>query len=422
MNQQVFISYQSEDENWAARLADTLVAFGVNVWHDHGASNGLRIGELWKPALEQAIDESSEMIVLWSQKLKCDATSVAHQEIHRMQGLVQQAGSQRRFIPVLLDDSSFEKHWALGPYQGEISLKPYYSKAGAAGADTIREVDWYAAVLRILMLFDVSGVVEVPYVVGAMTNAQAKQLQNSPKKWAQDLNAYQAVKALREQTMPFSPAEYGDTPDDWKPFSHLPELEKVAVSELIRQYDYAKRDYELETGRKPKWALVSYSAELLSDDVHARNRARDAMRAKSLVVLDPMSLLHKTVYQNLITNWGLQGRDNVFVIGLAPCAYQMHPAFRDLMPKVSNEMTRLLEAAYQRFSKPFWAEDQCVLEVGHHNQFARWLQVAADDVIKAGKSPLRGSMNPGMRLRARSAAPQAPGAGVVLMTGGAGRP
>jgi hypothetical protein len=79
---------------------------------------------LWKPALQHAIDESSEMIVLWSQKLKGDATSVAHQEINRMQGLVQQPGSQRRFIPVLLDDSSFENHWALGPAPPSTAIPP----------------------------------------------------------------------------------------------------------------------------------------------------------------------------------------------------------------------------------------------------------------------------------------------------------
>ena len=216
--------------------------------------------------------------------------------------------------------------------------------------------------------------------------------------------------------VPFDPDQYGSTPESWKPFSHVPELHEQTIANLIFNYDQAKRQYIVDDGGKPKWVLVSYSLDLLSDDGDRRKRAREALDKKCLVVLDPMSLLHKTVYKSIVNTWGLQGRENAFVIGLAACEVQMHADFRQTIPALSAHMKSLLDATYDRFAEPFARFEQCVLEVGHEHQFARWLQVAADAIITAGKSPLRfGSMNPAVRKRVRSSVPATPGAELVRM-------
>jgi hypothetical protein len=193
-------------------------------------------------------------------------------------------------------------------------------------------------------------------------------------------------------------------------------LAEQTIGDLISDYDYAKRQHVIKVGNKPKWVLVPYSTDLMSSEPDLRRRAREAMDKKCLVILDPMSLLHKTVYQEIVNNWGLQGRENAFVIGLAPCDFHMHVDFQQVIPIVAGQMKALLHATYDRFAQPFDPEDQCVLEVAHQHQFARWLQVAADSIITAGKSPLRfGTMNPAYRRRIRSLAPAATGAGVVVM-------
>src|SRR5262245_9501003 len=98
---QVFISYKSDDESWAARVADTLEGFGVKVWRDHGARAGLHPGEEWRPELGAAIENSSDMVVLWSKELGRNASAVAHREIALMEKLRSQDPT-RRFIPILL--------------------------------------------------------------------------------------------------------------------------------------------------------------------------------------------------------------------------------------------------------------------------------------------------------------------------------
>ena len=275
---QVFISYKSEDGSWAARLADTLTGFGLNVFRDHSTKNGIRIGEQWNAALDAAVRRSTHMVVLWSKKLKDEyATSVAREEITLMRQLQQQGGTQR-FVPVLLDGSPIDRHLELGPYQGEISLERLYARVGPAGADKIRDPEWYAALMQLLELFEVRDITEVRYAVGAMTRKQATDLQRDPARWAQDLDAYKAVQALRLKTLPYDPDQYGDTPDDWKPFPDT----ATTIGDLITDYDKAKRHHALQQEKVPKWVLFSYSSQLLSDEKEDRDRVeREAMSANA---------------------------------------------------------------------------------------------------------------------------------------------
>ena len=46
-NYDVFISYKSEESSWARRLAETLRGFGLKVWRDHDAIDGIRVAEEW---------------------------------------------------------------------------------------------------------------------------------------------------------------------------------------------------------------------------------------------------------------------------------------------------------------------------------------------------------------------------------------
>src|SRR4051812_17065236 len=121
------------------------------------------------PELENAIKQSHFMIVMWSQALKSDAASVAHQEIHLMNDLIKAGGTQR-FIPVALDDAPIDRYLPLAPYQAEVTLTGLYFQYGPGGADKVNAAEWHGAVLRLLDVFDIRDVVEVPYIIGAMTH------------------------------------------------------------------------------------------------------------------------------------------------------------------------------------------------------------------------------------------------------------
>ena len=138
----------------------------------------------------------------------------------------------RRFRSILLDDTPISQYQELSPYHGETSLQPLYARAGGDPAK-ISDREWNPAVARTLRRFGIHDVVPVHYVVGAMTRAQATDLRDHPKQWAHDPEAYRAVSRLRQKTSPFDPNQYGDTPDDWKPFPHEPTLATVGIGDLI---------------------------------------------------------------------------------------------------------------------------------------------------------------------------------------------
>src|SRR5574339_574712 len=59
----IFISYANEDRDRAAQLAALLEREGWSVWWDRR----IPAGRTWRSVLEDALDESRCMIVLWSE-------------------------------------------------------------------------------------------------------------------------------------------------------------------------------------------------------------------------------------------------------------------------------------------------------------------------------------------------------------------
>src|SRR5438105_452815 len=117
-NYEVFISYKSEEASWATRLAESLRLFGLSVWRDRDPPAGIRVGELWDPAIENAIRSSRTMVVLWSKRVSENyATTVVRREVQTMAELIQsEPGSGRRFVPISLDGTSVVGQEQLDPY------------------------------------------------------------------------------------------------------------------------------------------------------------------------------------------------------------------------------------------------------------------------------------------------------------------
>jgi sulfatase modifying factor 1 len=59
--EQVFISYATEDTQFAHRLADDLQRLGIQVWI---APDSIKPGESWVDAIERGLEESSHMVIV----------------------------------------------------------------------------------------------------------------------------------------------------------------------------------------------------------------------------------------------------------------------------------------------------------------------------------------------------------------------
>jgi hypothetical protein len=425
-NYDVFISYKSEEESWAKRIAESLRGFGLKVWRDHDAGDGIRVSEKWSNSIENGIRSSKMMIVLWS-KLVHDnyATSVVQEEIEQMNTLIKndQTG-QRKFITVLLDGTSVDNHPKLGSYQADVSFKDLYGQYGAKGAAQISPIEWYGTIKNLIEAIGIMDVVEIRFVVAAMNRTQAEELRDNPASCAKDLKMLNLMCEMMQKTSSsFDVQRYGDSSDDWQPY---PQLANFSIKDIINLYDEQKRDDAISRKQYAKWILVSYSDKLLSKVYADRSEALTAIqKGPCLVIVDPLSLMHKEVFEYVITYASLHNQQEAFFIGVSPFFARRHKELLAWADDLDNQFrNNLLGPIYDLFEKPFIRDERaCVLSVEHEWQFFRWLQVAADRIVLANRTPLSRRnvvVHPLMNKLIQSRAATKPQPNIIDMSGQSG--
>lgn len=399
-NYDVFISYKSEQDSWANRIARSLEDMGLRVWRDK--DGGIRLGEEWRDEMDAGIRDSQSMLVMWSKLVHENSRSVVHDEIRKMKEFYEK-DPRRRFFTVNLDGTPL--HEILSPYHATYSFRKLYEKYGDDGADNAGVVEWYKALLELLRGLGIQNVVEVRFAVIAMTRSQAEQLNQAPEQYAHNTEAYELIKNAMELTSGFDLDRYGMSPDDWRPFAEFEDI--YSVLDILRSYDDEKKRWTREQGEgygKTKWLLVSKSEEILSDNIEERQAAIDSMlEGLSLVIVDPFSLMHKKTFDRVIQS-GLHAHKNSIIISASPFVPQMHRDLIETVSRIEDVLEDVLEQAYIRFKKSFHPiKHACVMNIEHEYQFRRWLQVAADSIVEAKETLLRphSAIDPKRRMEIR---------------------
>ncbi len=421
-NYDVFISYKSEEESWAKRIAETLRQFGLRVWRDHDAGDGIRAGEKWSDSIRNGIRASKVMIVLWS-KLARDnyAQSVIQEEIEEMDRLVKNDSTgRRRIVPILLDDAAIANHPKLGSYQGDLSFQDSYNAHRAGGAAKVKAIDWYGMIKALIETLGIEDVTEIRFVVAAMSRKQAEELRDDPQKFAKDGNILNLMCQMMQVTSSqFDVTRYGDTPNDWQP---LPQMPNVSINDIVNAYSENKRNDALSRKEYVKWIVVSYSDQVLSKNPQERQGALQVIqKGPCLVIVDPLSLIHKDVYDYVITEASLHNQQEAFFIGVSPFVTRKHKDMVAAISDIDTGLEGLMKSVYNHFGKPFDTDTRaCVMNVEHEMHFFRWLQIAADRIVLANRTPLLArnpAVNPAMLKLMQSLASTKPLPRIIDMSG-----
>lgn len=380
----VFISYKSQQASWAIRLYDTLTDFGLTVWLDR---ERIRIGEEWRDEISEGIQNSQRMIVLWSHLVRDNIDSVVHLEIDEMAHIKGQDNS-RRFIPVQLDDAPLKT--ILAPYHADLSLNQLVSYYGNEGAYQVPVPTWYKSIERLLQTLGINDLVEIRYVVAAMNRSQAQQLHDNPGLYAHQPQTLEMMKSVLQISSQFDVSRYGDSPDDWVPFPQL--AGRLTIRELVSSYDLAKKDwYKREQRGRANWFIASYSDALFSTELEKRDSAHATiLNGPCLLILDPLSLMHRHIFDTIISGMGLPYQPDTYVIGIAPFISTMHMEMYESARQIDETLSHMLSAAYARYRDPFDPYDRlCVLNIADDRHLTRWVQAAADSIFLSRKTPLR---------------------------------
>lgn len=101
----IFVSYSSKDRPFAINLAKELNSLGANVWIDQ---LGIKLGENWDNAIENALDNSNTLMLLLS------PTSVESQNVQDEVSIAIQ--ENKKLVPILIKECDLPMRWQRRQY------------------------------------------------------------------------------------------------------------------------------------------------------------------------------------------------------------------------------------------------------------------------------------------------------------------
>ncbi len=209
----------------------------------------------------------------------------------------------------------------------------------------------------------------LPYVVVAMTRAEADQLAEHPELIEIALGAEASERfaslrdALAEQGQASLATHYGDERELWRPFSADPDEPGPAtlLDEVVGRLNEARRP-ELR-GRRLEPQLYPFDA-LVSEDELLRPIYAGLAEEGCLAIVDELSLCHPRISRAAAQ---LFGHRSVAIVTVSP----LDPRSPPLYQLLERELSRSLGFAFDRFDRDL--DPHCEVGVGSARHLKRWL-------------------------------------------------
>jgi len=374
-----FISYKSEDREWARKLLSSLTSQGVGeIFLDQ---DRLIAGFEWDGQLHQAVEQSDHLVVLWSSKAS-DRDSYVNEERKAFELLCAGPSEKnpktatRRVIFVQLDADLPQR---ARRYHAVTDLKD--RKLYETGPEKVPPNVWSRVIdqVRNGLVADDKGS-PVGCVVLASTAARWRKFDFD--------TSLGGVPSLGDAighlglTRPQFEARYGSTPEEWQPFDA-----GRAVREILEDLR-SRVNLTLGGSRNPKIKSLSIRWEYPKPVFWTGSRAQIEEEGRRwrdkllIVVIDPLSLYEREVVSRLNTVYDSLGSGfaTLMVLGTGPVAptnallkdliqceaRKLHKLFWDLelpledsLPLAGvniddpDEMHRLLTTTVGRYAKQF---------------------------------------------------------------------
>lgn len=293
MEWDAFITYKSEDLEWAERIYQTLTALGLNVFFDDWK---LKAGDLWSSQLETALANSGALVVVWSKKAaQLNTYNDTERFLFGQQELRSPRDSARPVIFVTIDSEPS----ALGALHHVTDLKN--KEFQSVDQDTWQRVGQ--------KLFDGihggKGRVPVKTLVLAASIDELSKEELGNQRW-RELQQH-----LRDMNLEANFAQrYEETPRDWRPYGKrtIDKLLKDLADQLLKQ-------------KGPSLYFESVDAEFASDNPKIlKAKAQSLSNELALIIVDPLSLFAARVERQLAAIRARIGPSRNAIAVLAPIA------------------------------------------------------------------------------------------------------
>ena len=338
-----FLSYKSEDRAWADRLRQKLESKGLKVYQDLQ----LRGGDKWLPQLQDALEASRHLLVLWSVNANQSAGWVAKEMFHFEYKCRQLATPEqpRRMIAILLDAD-----------KPPITFADLHARAdlqqGGARLDDVNSPPprvWDELIVKLygdLTHLPTHRLVRSVILASTRTYFESTDLSVSHGFGALDGVLAQLGLKLADTAVPaaYAPflARYGQSREEWLPFG----ADGLTVENMLN-------DVELDVNQSLAHAnhtpirLVPVDQSFWSDDVVAvENITRELANSHTLVVIDPLSLYDENVRARVDRLRDCFSSNGVAVVMLGPFGLGARG------PAISGHVRAMAQDLYRHFFDP----------------------------------------------------------------------
>lgn len=363
----IFISYSRQDGTYVERIVEILRARGLTVFFDQD----ILVGESWLPKLEKALEDARVTVFFMTPAyLKSNWTV-----LEQYAALIQAKKKNHLLMPVLLEGMTLEK---LPLFLQTIQCLNYseYSLSDVnqreeIGRKLAREIKKALPDLGLPTL-------DMPFVVLAMTNQEAKDLLNTDPS---EQNFPEVIQHLndnftREQLL----APYGNTRDEWRsPLCRAENGAGITIQTTIKEtiedvverlnkaeLDDTDRQYEDAIGHilRPEY----FSEDFTSENFNTRNKTyKELGRRGCVLVVDFLSLCHPKLNAYLNNSSLIQPESKTVPI-IVPLPERRIDKLDNLL---EDAMKDVMSLAFYRYETEL--DILCEFGISHPRALKRWL-------------------------------------------------
>lgn len=280
-----FVSYSSLDRPWAKQLADELTARNFKVFYDRSS---LDVGDPWEEQLDDSLDVSRHLIVLWSQN--ANASEYVKYERNYFHMKAREARSEtaspaRREIIVLLEDPP-------PTIRNTVQMIPTLREGGDyANGFANRDLGrWEEVLIQIdKTIRDKSNALRILVAVLATSRKFLEDL-DFDRQFRYIGSVNEVITKMGIGSMEELLKHYGETLDNWRPFGS-PEAEVWTVLDRLKQMVAKATDNRIQI----EWEPIGKELWSTTDQSAAELQAARLAKELSLIVIDPISLVDDNV-------------------------------------------------------------------------------------------------------------------------------
>jgi hypothetical protein len=372
----IFISYKSEDRLWALKLEADLSAKGFRVFLD---KKRLLPGAYWEPSLRRAMSQSQHLVVLWSSgasKSEWVSREIAFFDNRNGTSAFTTASLDSLMIFIVLEEGNPQAFSNLEMIDDIRNAGAY--AAGVEGIDK----DIWRNVLRSIESSIGSNSNTQPVLLAIMATVKERLALVEPtlkpaggfkslKTFLEDLNI-EGIKTLADLT-----SYYGDTPQDWRPFG--------STKSIWTLMDELKDEINNFIPNRPiRWELIGN--DFWSDDFGTRQQEASRLTPGwSVIVIDPISLYDNEVLYRVHNHLhsAFKNPRSVF-ISLPPFA--MLTPYAHCRALLQQMASQIFDHHYNLHTFADESHAKCNLNIGDALDFKQCLLTSVGIGVRAGQT------------------------------------